>query len=334
MSLKTWIVHGIDFAGPEGDVHIQEANEALPLNGVIEELFQALKTRYVTKPSKRYGKFSDEIGNAPFPQWLNQYRNEQMSFVSMTQKFLAHWRQLLDQQDCQINGHIVFCHESVVEADFLYIFVIQHAAGIYIDNQLTANDCLYIDTQGLDLAVKINLSAVNGDDDACISLLFRRGDKVLTDTFQEAVGFADPLDTVAQTKVFIESVSRYTDTLGSDEVAQETKNRIVDYCVEQDKAGEPVRFEDLSVHVNADSPEAFSQYIEQAPGLDRKQLIPDRKQLRQFVRISGRNENVSLSFTSDCLGESVVFDQENDTLTLRQIPLGVKARLLELLNGK
>ncbi len=187
----------------------------------------------------------------------------------------------------------------------------------------------------MELAAKINLSAPDPEDTAAnVSILFRRGDKVLSDSFQQAVGFADPLDTVAQTKVFIESVSRYTDSL-DEAVASETRNRIVDYCIDQDKAGEPVKLDELSSHVNAEKPEALREYFVGNEALAaQREFIPDRKQLRQFVRISGRNENVSLSFTSDCIGETVIFDKEAETLTLRQVPLAVKARILDLLRNK
>jgi Nucleoid-associated protein len=47
------------------------------------------------------------------------------------------------------------------------------------------------------------------------------------------------------------------------------------------------------------------------------------------VRISGRDELMSMSFASDCLGETIVYDAETDSLTIRKIPSALKARLMK-----
>ena len=75
--------------------------------------------------------------------------------------------------------------------------------------------------------------------------------------------------------------------------------------------------------------QAFASYVEaQQPALKRE-IIPDSSQIRNFVRISGRNELLSMSFASNCLGESVVYDSDADCLTIKSIPSSLKSKLIK-----
>jgi nucleoid-associated protein len=71
----------------------------------------------------------------------------------------------------------------------------------------------------------------------------------------------------------------------------------------------------------------FASFVSTSQPAAKPELIPDTSQLRQFVRLSGRNNQLSMSFASSCLGDTIVYDPETDSLTIKDIPPRLKARL-------
>ena len=184
-----------------------------------------------------------------------------------------------------------------------------------------------------------------------LPFLLAGGTAPLQNAILEAIGFTDTLNTTAETEEFLEIVDSYSRTL-PEEQAFEYKSKVVDYCIEQDLRGEPVVFEELENHLasetNAKPAEAFSHYVIEKKKERRKQpvpagatpeeliaagaptadvadavkaeLIPDRKKLKGFIRFSGKNKDLSLSFSAALLGKDIEFNPANKSLLIHKVP--------------
>jgi nucleoid-associated protein len=127
---------------------------------------------------------------------------------------------------------------------------------------------------------------------------------------------------------------------------------VIEYCVEQDKQGETVEFKTLSGQLDSSAPEKFEQFValkkrerrevrprsestmnesssELAHGesVIKTDLIPDRKSLKNYLRYSGKNKEVTLSFAATALGSDISFDPSENSLTIKNLP----SRLLKQL---
>jgi len=152
------------------------------------------------------------------------------------------------------------------------------------------------------------------------------------------VGFDEKRDIAKETETFLETVSQYTEAL-PEEVASHTRKQVVEYCLEQESAGKPVAFEALATHVQEQMPSTeqvaytppprLDQYMNAAGPSSKPELIPDKTQMRNYIRISGRNELLSMSFASSCLGDSIVYDAQTDSLTIKSLPPSLKTKLLK-----
>ena len=60
---------------------------------------------------------------------------------------------------------------------------------------------------------------------------------------------------------------------------------------------------------------------------EKTEFIPDRKSLKNYIRYSGKNKDVTLSFSAMALGGDVQFNQSNNSLMITNLP----ARLLKQL---
>jgi len=350
MALSHIIAHRIGRENPSAPTTIKLRDNCWQTNGRIDECFRELKLCFIKRLGKDYGRFSDDHASHPLSSWLKEFTDEKMSFESVTKKAMEHLKSELDKTEELIDGFFVFAHEQQEAGDSIHIFFAEHNSGQFIDGDMELSDSLYLDTNGIRLAAKISLTDwLSGDahrEANTLTLLRWRGEKGLSDAFHAFIGFAEKRDLSAETEEFLDVVSDYTKDL-PDDVAQHTKAQVVHYCLEQDKAGKPVVISELSSQLknnpaptkpstNTDSeaptkprppmPE-FSNFVSQKKPAAKPELIPDKAQLRQFVRISGRNEQLSMSFASSLLGDSIVYDPETDSLTIKNIPPALKTRL-------
>ena len=329
MPLSHAIAHYVSRPGSSAQTRLSLREETYPISPRQEDLLRGLKQAYLGKAGKLYGAFAGTAASGHLSQWLDEFLHERMSFASFSKKVAQQLQSMLDDSDVTLDGHLLFFIEQLFDGDTLYLFVIDQREGLYIDSNLDMNDVQYLDVAQVSLGARINLSAwQSGEKNNYLSVLRCRGDKPLTDCFWQLVGIGDPLDTAAETTAFLDIVADYAAALPAEE-ARVCRQSVVDYCLEQDKSGEPVALEKLSEHMDAQQPEHFSRYVAQKQEIPGAELIPDRAQLRRFVRISGRNEQLSVSFSSDCLGESVVYDQQSDSITITDIPGSLKLRLLQ-----
>ena len=106
----------------------------------------------------------------------------------------------------------------------------------------------------------------------------------------------------------------------------------VEYCVDQEQQGEQVMYADLSAYLNDDKPQEFAAYAEEnLPG--KQGFIPDKTKLRKLVRFSGRDKDLSVSFSSAQLGKEVTYNSDTGELVLKKVPKSLLQQLNEHLSS-
>ena len=333
MALTSIVAHRIYRHSPGGAFELQLRNDVFALNGKLEELAYELKTQFIRKGGKSYGRFSDELGEFPLPAWLRDCRDERLSFLSFSHKAMQQFQQALEKAESLLDAYIVFVEEKLEVGDTLSLYLVEHQSGLYLDGDLVLDDSLFLDTTGFNLAAKIQLNDwLSGDSTTYVTLMRARSDKDIAEAFTHFIAFTDKQDIKQETAEFLKVVDDFSNTL-DETTAKITRTKVVDYCLEQNKAGKAVTIADLSStlaeEVKSYEPERFVRYVESTKPDIKPEFIPHAGQIRSYVRISGRNDSLSMSFASDCLGREIEYDPEQDTLTIRNLPPALKARLIK-----
>lgn len=333
MAISSIVVHRIYRHSPGDAFALQLASAAFPINGKLEELAYELKTQFIRKGGKSYGRFSDETGEFPLPGWLRDYRAERLSFLSFSHQAMRQFQQSLENAESLLDAYLIFVEEKLEVGDTLSIYMAEHQSGLYLDGELALGESLFLDTSGFTLASKIQLNDwENEDSTTYLTLMRARGDKDIAEAFSDFIAFTDKQDIKQETAIFLQVVDDFSTTL-DETAAKLTRSKVVDYCLEQNKAGKSVTIADLSTNlaeeVKSYEPERFARFVETTKPEIKPEFIPHAGQIRSYVRISGRNDSLSMSFASDCLGREIEYDPEQDTLTIRNLPPALKARLIK-----
>ncbi|MFC3114273.1 nucleoid-associated protein [Cellvibrio fontiphilus] len=333
MAINSIVAHRIYRHSPGDAFALQLASAAFAINGKLEELAYELKTQFIRKGGKSYGRFSDELGEFPLPSWLRDCRAERLSFLSFSHQAMRQFQQALENAESLLDAYLIFVEEKLEVGDTLSVYMVEHQGGLYLDGELALGESLFLDTSGFTLAAKIQLNDwENQDSTTYLTLMRARGDKDIAEAFSHFIAFTDKQDIKQETAVFLQVVDEFSTTL-DETAAKLTRSKVVDYCLEQNKAGKTVTIADLSTslaeEVKSYEPERFARYVETTKPEIKPEFIPHAGQIRSYVRISGRNDSLSMSFASDCLGREIEYDPEQDTLTIRNLPPALKARLIK-----
>lgn len=357
MPVTHFITHQINKEAQKPAAIVTTTTNEAEVDDYCHLVMSQLKGIFVQRASKRYGCFNPEVTRMKglTLNWLN----DQQSFLSWTKKISEQFADMMDNTELEIDGYLAFATEELADSDKLYIFHLREKSNICLTPDMQLSESRIIDFSNTGFGLCIDTSVLKKEqeegkrsDEKYFTFSFGRGDKPVQKLFSDFAGFIDTLDTEQETQEFLQIVEEYASTLPEEE-SIETKTKVIEYCVEQDKQGEAVEFKALSGQLDSSAPEKFEQFValkkrERREGRPRSEstindeasnelahgesvikteLIPDRKSLKNYLRYSGKNKEVTLSFAATALGTDISFDASDNTLTIKNLP----SRLLKQL---
>jgi len=342
MPVTHFITHQITKSGPQDGAKVVLSPSEPALDDYANKVMSQLRSIFISRAGKRYGRFNPEA--AQVKSLTLDWLQDRQSFLTFSQSLVKYFSTHLDNSPLEMEGYIAIIAEEIADGDRLYIYHLREKTNVALNSNMELTETRFIDFSNTGFALCINTGVLKQDDqEKYLSYSYGRGEKALQNAFSEFIGFTDTINVEQETQEFLNIVNEYTKSL-TDAEAVETRAKVVDYCMEQDKYGAPVEFKAISQEINEREPEKFEKFIvekreqarAQTPDSEigssiseevRNEFIPDRKSLKNYVRFSGKNKDVTLSFSAASLGSDVQFNAVNNSLMISNLP----ARLLKQL---
>ena len=333
MPVTHCIAHEITRFDADQAAKVNYRGEEMPVEEHANQLLEELKSVFTSRTSKRYGQFSDSSADSPLPAWTREYLEGRIPFLTLSKKATELFVEKLESTNEVFYGHLLFVEEETANFRWLHLFHLQHQPGLLINNNLDITETEYADIAHMGFGARINLSLlIENDSEKYVTLSKGRGERAIQDLLADFIGFVDTVDITEDTNEFLNIVEAYSEKMPED-AGQEYKSRVVDYCIEQGKLGEPVVYKELSHYIDEDSPEQFESFAKdqqkEREYTPKEEFIPDRKSLKRYVTYSGRTKDVSLSFAAKLLGEDIQFDRHTETITIKNLPKSLLKQLKE-----
>ncbi|MCG8535001.1 MAG: nucleoid-associated protein [Pseudomonadales bacterium] len=327
MPIAHFIAHQIERTQGSEPCKVIYRDNDINLDDTATELLNEIKHVFSTKTAKRYGQFNAELGENPVPAWLKDFRKEQMPFTSFSKKMAEHFSVMLNQTEEPFHGHLLFWLEDAADSEWLYVAQVQHQVGLLINSQLEISKTEYADLSHVGFSCRINLTHWEQQlSEKYLTVSKNRGDRALLQLLLDWIGFTDTVNATADTNEFLNIVEAYAENLPQEDSSQ-YKEKVIEYCMDQDKMGEPVVYKELSYYLDEHQPEQFEKFVQQQQEQPKQELIPDKAQLRKYVRFSGRSKEMSIQFAASMLGDGVHFDAEKEQLVFKQLPKSLLSQL-------
>lgn len=297
--------------------------------GDYEGLHKQLKRLFNAKPGKRYGRFTEDLGAAPFQAWLKDYLEEKQPFDSLSDKLLGHWSELLSSSELDYQGAIAIAHEQLAEGQVVYLWGLETDSSLFLNSRMELDQGETLSLSRLGLAVRIEVDDWLAAEPAqnYLTLLQARGNGDLGERFAQLAGFESSIDVEKETQTFLDAVEAFARE-GDTANAQAVRTRAYEFCKDQGAAGEPVPLEALSGYLDEENPARFSEFVSQAQALPAETVLhPDQRKVRKLVRISGTGNGLSVSFSSDLMNQAVYYNRTDGQLTITQVPRALREQL-------
>ncbi len=299
-----------------------------------ESLLDKLKSSFMVRLTRRHGSFLAE-DEACLPAELNAYLADERSLTEVSQHFMQALAKQLEQQSLSLNAHFLFFTEKAFDHHHIfYLFVAHQSESLAISEQLEVCPSYVIDTGATMFGIKVDLAEWKGDRQyAYLSSVPPKGDAPLVELFDQLTGFHHGINKQESTTQLLEGIEQYVKQL-PDQHANEVRDQVVEYCTEKEKSDEPVTIPGLSEVLNGiDCDQFIRQMATHNPKVEDEPVMIDRRALQRYVRFSGREKALAISFSSAQLNDRVIYDKESDTLTIKGLPKGLRDQLLRHLKG-
>ena len=330
MPVTEFITHS--FARQQGgEAKLKLRDSLVPQSEALELFSSELKHAFHRRAGRDYGCFANTGERAVLPQKLTELLDDGINFVTMSVQWMYAMKSLMDELDIPAQGHIVFMREEHLGDEVFYLFVVSYKESLFINNSLEVEQTRYADLGTTLMAARVELSLWQASASrSYLTLAVPRSENAWTETFNTLVGFSNVIDKKSETENFLQSVASFSMEIPDDSVT-EFQTRVVGYCLEQDKQGEAVDFLGLSQTVEdieGVNAKQFSKALNTSQISEEDKVHIDRNSLRRFLRFTGREKDLTLSFSSSQIPERIQYNKNTDILTIKGLPKALREQLL------
>ncbi|MBR7887893.1 nucleoid-associated protein [Marinomonas sp. A79] len=342
MSISNLIVHEIQKQqGERKAILIARPNEN-PIDDQAETLF-AQVTSLFNRSGMNTGRFANPQGSvdgAQLPALLTKYFKEDAftDFPSFTRECAANYLTYLEPVEEVAGGLLWFNHYELHGTHFLYIVMLKRKEGIGLSADLSLSQIEQIEVEKLHMSLRINLSAWQaGDEGRYISFRFGRAPKHESEYFTQFIGCDEPKVAAKETRKLVDLTSAFCQSEGlASKQANEFKKVVAEQCQAKAEEREPLAIKDIASQVASRfSVEQANKFLEIADSDSFKmeqEIFVEKAALKKLTRLSGSSRALTMSFDSDLLGESIVFDADTGTLTIKELPKSLLKQLQSMSN--
>lgn len=312
----------------ENDTALSLRQDELTTEGNSEALLGKLKSSFLARISREHGSFTREDETALLPRELEAFLSGERSFTQMSSALMESLGGVADEKKFEIDAHALFFVEKTLDNHMFYLFITRLSESLTISDTLDITPAYAIDTGPALFGIKVDLAEWKERQDyAYLSLLPPRGNPSLAESFYTLTGFTNGIDKQKSTLAFLEGVEAFAKQL-PDEKINDYRNRVVEYCMEQEVKDTPVMLQELAKTVEGVNPEEFVRVVAAHTPEAEQELMVDRRSLRHYVKFAGREKDLAISFNSYQLNKRVHYDPDTDTLSVNGLPKALRDQLL------
>jgi len=324
----------------------------------ITAFVDGLHAIYNGKASKAYGSFTtmamagnkenntetnsdnNTIRIARFVDLMESYFNDKQSFYDFSIQAANSLKNEIEKYDLDETGYLIVCHYEYMGGRFLLVAVIPVSEHYSVDSELNISAAQHLDINKLQLAARIDLFDYqqNASGNRYISFIKGRAGRKVSDFFLDFLGCEEGLNSKEQTQTLVQAVEDYVSVNQLDAAEkQQTRKELLSYCKEQKASSQDVSVQEIGKvigHTTKDSEgnnQDFYQFCQQQSYPIEGSFPHDQTVINKITKYSGYGNGISLSFERSHLGQDVVYNPHNDSITIYKVPPNLKEQLQALL---
>lgn len=296
--------------------------EFMRVNETTCRVVDGLNDIYTRRSSKAHGRFSDDTDNYPTSEYFDAYFQAD-GFGDFNTFTLHMMSTLLAKARSVPNagaGHVFFAHFERDGREFMLIAIVNERLGAMLTDAFAVEDVRHLDLEGFRFAGRVDMTSWRAGEDRYIGFLRGRGD--VAEYFKEFLACVSSTTAKRSTEELVTALRNYADDQGM-EVAKRDDflARAKATLDETARRGDLVDFQTLANVLVPSEPELLAEFLGDPDRRLGDGFSPNRRVLGTLVKFRARTPLWSIEIDRAAIAEgAVVFDPENRTLTITQVP--------------
>ena len=325
--INSVIIHDLN-KGADGFC-IDARQDELQVTETVQRLVDQLVDIYAKRPGKSYGRFETDEDNFPVQRFVRQYyADHSISFLQLTQSMMSTLAAKAGST-ASTGGHVLFARINRANKTYLLVAILTDELGASITANKDVADNIHLDIKGFRLAGRIDLTAWQEGGTQYLGFIKGRGQTKVSDYFKAFLGCDNSVLAVTETNTLIRGLETFASSMAMDTDSREQfLNNAHSIASRLAKSDTPFDTETFANELWPNEPSQLVEVLSDPELHLNNGFVPDIRPLRRLVKFSGKTSAWTLEFTRAALSErSILFNQEDETLTIMNLPEELKARL-------
>lgn len=331
MAIAAAVLHKL-IKEPHGPTSVQTRDDPLPLNEPVQNLVNAINKFYLSKASKGYGRFEDDVLTYPTSTVLRRmFEAQDASFVDGTKLLLDVLAGKARQAPLSKGGYVLMAHGNTDDGDhwFLAAIINNVASNAVNEETLEIVESVHVDVDNLRVAGRVNLTTwLSGNEqERYLGFLKHRGE--VADYFKYFLGCDVVVRDSEDTKRLVEVLRNFARAENMDQASEdEFLRRAHAFCAERSKSREPLSLEELTNSAWPQAPERLQASLANADVEISDGFVPDGRSLKSLIKFHGKSEFWTVDLDRRALrsGDAQYVPARGE-LILRNLPQALKSAL-------
>lgn len=303
----------------------EDANE---VSATTRKVVELLIGEYGKRSGKAHGQFETDLDNYPVQGFLRaHFVDRSTDFVSMTSSMM---RTLCSKAKgtAATAGGVIFAHTQTDSEEHVVVAIVTEEWGAALRAGLEVEGGEYLDLKGFRFAGRVNITEWKNDQEKYLSFLKGKGQEV-SGYFKSFLGCANSVTYSSDTRTLKGVLEEFAlQTHLNEEQRRIFFDKAFAICLRHSKEQTPI---DLEVFANELWPTAPQELTERFAQPERKLsdgFVPDKRVFNSFIKFTGKTDTWKIEFSRDAIHkQEVLFDEESETLTFKNLPIELKERL-------
>ncbi len=320
------VVH--DLLKLEGGAFKVDCAEAeLNVTPTVSKVVSRLVSEYAKRSGKAHGQFEADEINFPVQQFVRRFhQNKAIDFMALTASMMD-TLQTRASRTAAGGGHVVFAHIHHDRTYQLLVSIVNEEWGAALSENMEFSDTAILDLKGFRFAGRIDLTEWQNGGDKYISFLKGRSNEV-SGYFKNFLGCDSSITDATETRTLKIALETFAEESRLEE-KQRTDffNKAFDICSLLAKAGDPIDLQTFANELWPSNPPALMQILGRAELKLSDGFVPDKRSLKTFVQFAGKAKGWEVKFARNAILEGEVVFNDDESLTLNNVPPELKERL-------
>jgi nucleoid-associated protein len=331
MQLRRVAIHNVNKDQGQVGANVEMSEALLPIDPAAGNLIQRLAEIYGAKKNT-YAVF-DETAEKVFPLRFAGFAADPTDekFLEFSRATTLALRDTIEGLAPARGGYLVFAEYAQQGKNFVSVFFIRNAAGIFFDrdpntNVFRINPTVHIDLEKLAMACRINLAMHANRSGKYLSFV-KYNVRELSGYFTNWISAVEREDSTTYTRALYaitRDIPPPVDQTGNVLSRDELRRQVHTYVTAQpDKI---INIQTLSETLYGDS-QRIQQFAQERGIIIDTEFKSDSREMKRFVKVDLRADGITMQFSEGDLGTRIRLAPEAENVVLIESgPLAVKLR--------